>query len=244
MAIRASAPIVPLAAAVQGFDGFTPEDFAIFEVPGFAARMPLLRAQIKPKLIALGAALVAPLSEALGETLYPHVAQHLRRTVNPPEETWVAFARAPRAYKPFIHLRVAISVDKVRIVVFVEDDADDKLPFAHNLKRNASPLADYLAHHPTIRAYDLLDADGEPKHGHALDAELLRYFAERLERVKGQHAAFGPRFAKSHRVVLSGPEFLAAALDAAITLKPLYDCGTAPGFAYTYVPQCVANPIL
>lgn len=244
MLTRAGASVVPLERTEPEFMGFTPEDFAVFEVPGFEARMPQLRAQIKPKLTALGAALTPLLSEALGETLYPHVAQHLRRTVNAPEETWVAFARSPRAYKPFTHLRVAISAEKVRVVVFEEDDADDKPWFAVNLKRNADPLSAYFAHHPTIRAYDLRDAEGKPKHGHALDADLLRYFADRLERVKGQHAAFGIGFNKSHRVVASGPEFLEAALEAVGKLQPLYRCGTAPEFLYTYVPEFIENPII
>lgn len=236
MATRSSAPVVPLE-AVREFVGFAPEDFAVFEVPGFAARMPLVRSRIKPKLTEIGAALTSPLSEALEETLYPHVAQHLRRTVNAPEETWVAFARSPRAYKPFVHLRAAISAEKVRFVVFVEDYADDKARFAANLERNAEALASYLAHHPTIRAYDISDADGEPKRGRALDADTLRAFARRMQRVKGQHAAFGICFDRAHRVLLSGPEFLEAALDAANTLKPLYDCGKTPDFVYIYVPK-------
>lgn len=238
MATRGSAPVVSLETASE-FAGFAPEDFQVFEVPGFTARMPLLRSRIKPKLTEIGAALAEPLSETLGERVYPHVAQHLRRTVHAPEETWVAFARSPRAYKPFAHLRAAISAAKVRVVVFVEDYADDKALFAANLERNADALAAYLAHHPTIRAYDIPDADGQPKRGHALDAATLRAFAQRMQRVKGQHAAFGICFDRAHRVLLSGPEFLEAVLDAADTLKPLYDCGKTPDFVYTYVPEAI-----
>jgi len=97
------------------FTGFDSDDFAVFEIPEFAERMPALRGRITPKLRQLGAALESRLSEVLEETLFPHVAQHLRRTVNAPEETWVAFARAKRAYKPFVHLRVALSAAQVRI---------------------------------------------------------------------------------------------------------------------------------
>jgi uncharacterized protein YktB (UPF0637 family) len=244
MTTRAGASIMPLETVTAGFDGFTPEDFEVFEVPGFAARMPLLRAQVKPKLTALGGTLAPLLSETLGETLYPHVAQHLRRTVNAPEETWVAFARSPRAYKPFVHLRVAIRADKVRIVVFLEDDAEDKSRFAANLNRNAEPLSDYLGHHPPIRACDIPDAEGKPKYGRALDACTLRAFAARLDRVKGQHAAFGIAFDKSHRVLASGPEFVEAALEAAVKLKPLYACGAITDFDYNYVPEFIEHPLL
>lgn len=207
------------------FSGFTPEDFAVFEIEGFANRMPALRAQIKPKLIQIGEILNDRLAEVVEEPLYPHVAQHLRRTVNPPVETWVAFSRSPRAYKPFVHLRCGISAEKVRVTVFVEDYADEKLLFADNLRREADTLERYLALHPTILGYEIRDAENVPKRGHALDADTLRAFADRMHRVKGQHAIFGIAFANTHPVVQNGPEFLEAVVEAARTLKPLYDCG-------------------
>lgn len=210
------------------FPGFTADDFGIFEIEGFAERMPALRAHIKPKLTQIGSVLTERLSEVVGEQLYPHVAQHLRRTVNPPVETWVAFARAPRAYKPYVHLRCGISAEKVRVTVFVEDYADEKLLFADNLRRAADDLERYLALHPTILAYEIRDPDNVPKRGHALEADTLRAFADRMHRVKGQHAIFGVAFANTHPVVQSGPEFLEAVVEAARTLKPLYDLGHAP----------------
>ncbi len=233
-------PALEQTAQEAAFPGFTPEDFAIFEIEGFAARMPPLRAQIKPKLIQIGAALTGRLSEVVGETLYPHVAQHLRRTVNAPVETWVAFARNKRAYKPFVHLRCGISADKVRVTVFVEDYADEKQLFADNLERNAEPLGHYLAHHPTILGYEIRDGDGVPQRGHALGSETLREFAARMRRVKGQHAIFGIAFANTHPVVQSGPEFLEAVVEAARTLKPLYDCGASADYTFTYTPEVLA----
>ena len=211
---------------MTAFEGFTEEDFEVFEVPGFAKRMPLVRERVKPKLIHIGAALTERLSETLGEPLYPHVAQHLRRTVNAPEETWVAFAKEKRAYKPFAHLRVAVSAEKVRIVVFVEDYAEEKIRFAVNLEQNAASLSAHLAHHPALRAYDIKDAESKPKFGSSLTPDVLRGFAERMQRVKGQHAAFGLPFDRSHHVLASGPEFLAAVVEAAKVLKPLYLCGS------------------
>ena len=218
--------------------GFTPEDFAVFDVAGFAARMPLLRERIKPKLARIGEAVAPRLPDVLGETVYPHVAQHLRRTVNAPEETWTAFSRSPRAYKPFVHLRASISAEKVRVTVFVEDYAEDKPVFADNLEKNADDLSLYLARHPTILAYELRDHQGEPLRGHALSGDVLRAFARRMKLVKGQHAVFGIAFARTHPVLKSGPEFVDAILKAAETMKPLYDCGR-PGFIYAYAPVAI-----
>ena len=221
------------------FEGFADEDFAVFEVPGFAERMPQVRERIKPKLIAIGAALTNSLSETMGEPLYAHVAQHLRRTVNPPIETWAAFAKEKRAYKPYVHLRVAVSMEKVRVMVFVEDYAEEKTRFARNLVRNADALSRYLAHHPTVRAYDICGEDGEPFAGSHLTPEVLRGFGEKMERIKGQHAAFGIQFDRDHPILLSGPEFLHAIEEAAHALRPLYACGSLENYTYHYTPEIV-----
>jgi len=117
-------------AQAAAFAGFAPEDFDVFAVPEFHERMPLLKQRITPKLKQIASALTARMSEVAEEAVFPHVALHLRRSVNPPVETWAAFARNARAYKPFVHIRVGVSADKVKVSVFVEDYADDKLLFA------------------------------------------------------------------------------------------------------------------
>ena len=60
-----------------------------------------------------------------------------------------------------------------------------------------------------------------------------------MERVKGQHAAFGIQFDRAHPILLSGPEFLHAIVEAAHALKPLYACGSADDYAYRYAPEIV-----
>ncbi len=205
----------------MSFEGFHSEDFEIFELEGFAERMGSLRQSVKPKLIALGAELVAPLSKTLGETLYPHVAQHLRRTVNPPVETWVAFAREKRAYKPFVHVRATIREECVRVLVFVEDYADEKEAFANHLMANAEPFSELFAKHPEILAYDIPDANGKPSKGATLTPETLTAFAERLRRVKGQHAVFGIPIPKA-RAVKAGGDLPERIVKSVKILKPLY----------------------
>jgi uncharacterized protein YktB (UPF0637 family) len=238
---REDEKLLPLAQVEKAaeFEGFAPEDFAVFEAPEFRDRMPLLKRRITPKLKQLAAALTERMSETVDEVVYPHVALHLRRSVNPPVETWAAFARNARGYKPYVHLRAGVSVDRLRVSVFVEDYADEKLLFAENLARNAEAIAEMCLHNPTIRAYDILDEAGEARSGHTLDAAALREFAQRMQRVKGQHARFGIEFDKSHPVVGNGPECLEAIVEAARRLRPLYDCGKS-GFVYEYIAEPVA----
>lgn len=218
------------------FEGFAPEDFEVFAAPEFSERMPLLKQRITPKLKLAAAALNARMGEAVEEIVFPHVALHLRRSVNPPIETWAAFARNARAYKPFVHMRMGVSAEKVRVSVFVEDYADDKLLFAKNLARNAAAIAAWCKLHPTIYAYDILDKYGQPCCGRTLTGAALRAFAARMQKVKGQHARFGIALDKSHPVVTNGPELLEAVIEATRQLRPLYDCGK-PNFKYTYTPE-------
>ena len=51
-----------------------------------------------------------------GAPAFAHVAKHARRTVNPPDDTWVAFALDKRGYKKHCHFKVAVSRDRVRFL--------------------------------------------------------------------------------------------------------------------------------
>lgn len=69
----------------MGFSGFSPKDFQVFAIPDFSGRMGAIRAQIQPKLLALGADLSPQLAKLAGREIFAHVAKHMRRTVNPPD---------------------------------------------------------------------------------------------------------------------------------------------------------------
>ena len=207
------------------FEGFSQEAFEVYEVPEFAMRMPLLKQRITPGLVLIGEALRETMGEILAEPVFPHVAKHLRRTVNPPIETWVAFARAARAYKPFVHTRVAVNEKNVRVLVFVEDYADDKLLFADNLAKRSAKLAAHCKLHPEIQAFDILNNKGEPLSGAKLKSADLKAFAARMHAVKGQHARFGIAIPKTEPMIKNGRELLTAVAEASRTLLPFYDCG-------------------
>jgi uncharacterized protein YktB (UPF0637 family) len=211
------------------FNGFTDHEFDIFDRAGFATRMPAIRAEITPRLKALGEQIAPSLPEMTHRELYAHVAQHLRRTVNPPVETWVAFSPSPRAYKPFIHLRVAINGGGLKVVCHLEEDSEDKATFADGLQRNAAALARHLAAHPEIRAGDVRGKEaGATPYRPWSEAELAA-LAERLARVKAQDASFAIPMNRNQAVVASPATLVEAALDAMRTLLPIYRLGTEPG---------------
>lgn len=71
---------------------FQDVDFDVFTIPGLEARMDALIKTARPKLNELGERLAPALSQLTGEEMYAHVAKHARRSVNPPNDTWVAWA--------------------------------------------------------------------------------------------------------------------------------------------------------
>jgi len=205
------------------FNGFSSSDFDVFSLPDFASRMPVLKAQITPKLKAIGEEFAPKLSRAIGHTVYPHVAQHLRRSVNAPEETWVAFAREKRAYKPFIHTRIAINGNGVRITVHLEDYAEDKRPFANALANSIDEIAAYLREYPEITSCDLVDPYGKPLAGRSLDHEALTRLTQRLQTIKGQHATFAIVIPRRTKALQDNASIQRIALKEMKKLFPIYE---------------------
>lgn len=213
----------------MAFAGFPENVFDIFELPGYAARMPRLRAEITPRLKELGAVLGARLETVFGIPMHPHVALHMRRTVNPPEETWVAFCRETRAYKPYVHFRAALNKNGMKFACFLEDDADDKAAFAGGLTRNASALLKSFKANNGIYSYDLIDSEGCPRLASSLTRGEVEAFADRLARVKSQHASFGIPVDRLSPSLRTADGVLRLAEESFRALMPLYDLGMKPG---------------
>src|SRR2546430_2768038 len=88
---------------------FVTGDFKVFDVEGFRPRMAELRSRVRPKLEVLGKSLAPAVSRSLGGEVFAHVARHARRTVNPPDDTWVAFSPDARAWRRARTLRLRAS---------------------------------------------------------------------------------------------------------------------------------------
>jgi Protein of unknown function (DUF1054) len=120
--------------------GFTPTDFEVFEIDGFSARMEKIYERVRPKLTRLGSDLAPDLSRKLHLEFFPHVAKHMRRTVNPPAETWVAFGPSPRGYKRYGYLALCISRAGLQARAVVKADADARPEMARRLKAHCAQL--------------------------------------------------------------------------------------------------------
>lgn len=87
---------------------FTENSFAVFDVDGLDERMAAIRQEIQPVFQQLDEVFQQELEPLLGEELFIHIAQHRRRTANPPENTWSALSRQKRGYKMEPHFQLGI----------------------------------------------------------------------------------------------------------------------------------------
>jgi uncharacterized protein YktB (UPF0637 family) len=126
------------------FPGFRASDFRVFDIPGFKPRMEAIRTQIRPKLEAAGRDLLPDVARIGGGAAFVHVARHARRTVNPPDDTWVAFADDKRGYKKHCHFKVAVSRGAVRFLFEAGPEHADKKHWAAAWKRHAPQLVPVL----------------------------------------------------------------------------------------------------
>lgn len=105
---------------------FSPQNFKAFDVDGLDARMEALNEHVRPQLHQLGDYFTEYFTTQTGETFYPHVAKHARRSVNPPKDTWVAFAPNKRGYKMLPHFQIGLFRDQLFIMFGVMHEAKNK----------------------------------------------------------------------------------------------------------------------
>ena len=207
------------------FDGFHAKDFEVFAIAGFARRMVAIRSQIQPKLFALAAEIGPKLKPIVGSEVFPHVAKHMRRTVNPPEDTCVAFGPEKRGYKKDQHFKIAISRHCIRLLFEMGPEYADKAKWVRAWEREIGRLAVKLQKGPGIGWYKN-EHDEEPA---ALLASLslqeIGGLAGELTRRKDGQLVFGRRLDRAEVLRLKPRAFAQAALATFGDLASLYKLG-------------------
>jgi uncharacterized protein YktB (UPF0637 family) len=119
---------------------WTNKDFNVFQIDGLDQRMDALISAVRPKFQLLGEDFSSFFSSHLGEEFYPHVAKHARRTVNPPNDSWVAFAPYKRGYKSLPHFQIGLWSTHLFIVLAIIYEAPQKNVMAERLIANKALL--------------------------------------------------------------------------------------------------------
>jgi uncharacterized protein YktB (UPF0637 family) len=206
----------------MGFAGFHASDFKVFDLQGFQPRMAAIREQVRPKLEALGVALLPALARVIGEEAFAHVARHARRTVNPPDDTWVAFGPDRRGYKKSCHFKVAISRHCVRFLFEAGPEHADKTKWVAAWRKHAPKLI------PTMKQAERLawfknEHDEEPASLLAdLDNAEITRLGDELTRTRDGQLVVGRRVSQADAIKWKASDYTKAAVITFKALAPLY----------------------
>lgn len=190
------------------------------EAPGLAARMELIRARIQPKFIQLAEHFEPWLSAQLGMPIHTHVAKHARRTVNPPESTWVAFSSDPRGYKKHPHFQIGLFASHVFAVFGYIDEGVEKGQFgARVAEASGEVYAKLPGDFVVIEDHTSPDFTSVRE----LGEDGLRRIAERLAAVKKAEMLLGRTASRGEAVQMSGDEFVRFVEQTFTTACSLYE---------------------
>ncbi|MBI2205325.1 MAG: DUF1054 family protein [Candidatus Rokubacteria bacterium] len=201
---------------------FRPADFRVFEVKGFQARMAEIRERVRPKLEALGQSLTPAIARTTAGDAFAHVAKHARRTVNPPDDTWVAFGPDARGYKKHPHFKVAVSRNSVRFLFEIGPEFADKKRWAAAWKKSAPKLGPVLGGIKGL-AWFQNEHDEEPAQPLAdLRGDAFTALADELVRTRDGQLVIGRAVSATEAAHWSEAEYRTAALETFRALAPLY----------------------
>jgi uncharacterized protein YktB (UPF0637 family) len=188
--------------------------------------MEALKAQIRPKLEAIGEATVPVLEQTIGDSFYVHVAKHARRTVNPPDETWVAWSTNKRGYKAYPHFQVGIRQSHAFIMFAMIEECKSKSAFARSLLEQLDEVW------PTVPDGFVISEDHtrpETTTKSELGRDGIRRVLERLEQVKKAEFLCGVLLDRRDPVVQDGQAFLRSVQSTFQQLMPLYRLAETAG---------------
>src|SRR5437867_7463103 len=201
---------------------FVTGDFKVFDAKGFQPRMAEIRSRVRPKLEALGKSLAPALSRSLGGEVFAHVARHAGRTVNPPDDTWVAFGPDARGYKKHSHFKVAVSRHCVRFLFEIGPEHADKRRWASTWKKHAPNVGPVLRRVKHL-AWFKNEHDEEPASPLSdFTPEKLGELADELTRTRVGQFVVGRAVPAEEAARWTEAQYRFAALETFRTLAPLY----------------------
>jgi len=198
----------------MNISGFEKRDFSVFGIDRLSERMEGIQTRIQPKFKQLGSELVDDLSAHLGNEVYLHIAKHARRTVNPPQDTWLAIADNKRGYKKHPHFQVGLFDDHLFIW----------LAFIYELDGKESIAKEFIANFDQLKQLpnDFVVSLDHMKKG-SLDIEDLEMkHLERFRDVKKAELLLGRHLDKNNPNVQNGEKLLSIIKDTFHTLIPFY----------------------
>jgi uncharacterized protein YktB (UPF0637 family) len=201
---------------------FNSKDFSVFDIAGFEERMHAIRQRIAPRLETIAGQLAPEIAALVDQPVFAHVARHARRTVNAPDDTWVAFGLDKRGYKKDVHFKVAISRKCVRLLFEVGPEYYEKSEWTRSWAREFDALAPALS-----RGTQLGWFKGEHDEDPAclirkLDSDQLRALGSEPSRRRDGQLVIGRRLDQSRVIGMNEAAFVKAAVTTFRPLVPLF----------------------
>ncbi|WP_240315666.1 YktB family protein [Sporosarcina sp. PTS2304] len=195
------------------------KDFDVFTLDGLDSRMTALQEIIQPKFRELGDHFSQHLSAHGKGEFFPHVAKHARRTVNPPKDSWVAFAPAKRGYKALPHFQIGLWSTHLFIVLAIIYENPDKKGIAERLENHMDVL--------TLLPEDFIVSGDHMKPEANLINEVgtegLEKILVRLQTVKKAEFLVGRHISGEQAAKMNEQEFYHFVEDTFKHLLPVYD---------------------
>ncbi|MFE4811082.1 YktB family protein [Peribacillus simplex] len=198
---------------------FTADDFDVFKIDGLEPRMDALKERIQPKLYALGEHFSQKLSVMTGDEMHPHVAKHARRSVNPPKDTWVAFAANSRGYKMMPHFQIGLWETHMFIWYAVIYEAPNKTEIGKKLEQQADRLVNSI---PSHYVWSMDHTKPDVINHDSLGVDDLNSMFTRLQTVKKAEILCGIKISRDDAIKLKDDDFIQTIQEAFEHLLPLY----------------------
>lgn len=204
---------------------FHDSDLQIFDIPDFTGRMAEIRRILQPKLATLGSTVAPLLSAQFKQPFFVHVAKHMRRRVNPPDETWVAFGPQARSYKAFVFFAFCLGKTGAQARVTMKDESALRPALAKNLLDNRIYFENAASQWKGLKNYAHRDAELAPAHIENLPAFIVES-SGRLTQFKSSVFDIGFELkAVSRRL----PQDVVESFNR---LYPFYECGRGPNVTF------------
>lgn len=197
---------------------WTSKDFHVFQINGLEERMDALTTTIRPKFHELGEYFSGYFSTQTGDEFFAHVAKHARRTVNPPKDSWVAFAPYKRGYKALPHFQIGLWESHIFIVVAIIYEAPQKQEMARRLLENID-VFDHLTDDYMISGDHM-----QPTASPLLETrtKTLEQLLTRLRDVKKGEFLVGRHILAADAEKMSSEQFMAFAEQTFDAIMPIY----------------------
>lgn len=184
---------------------FTKKDFDTFKIEGLDDRMEVLKESVRPKLERLGKYFAPILQGITNDEMNVHVAKHARRSVNPPEDSWVAFSNSKRGYKKLPHFQIGLWETHVFVWFALIYESPLKKEYGALLEDHLQDISQQI---PENFVWSADHTKPDTLSNSELSNEQLKTLLERLQTIKKAELLCGITISKEDVMKMNNREFL------------------------------------